>query len=178
MIPTHKQKRCGRRLLKLFVYGTLKKGCPNHDVYCNTAFSAEQAAVRGRLYEHPFGFPILRVPQREILAVGTIDPLADAITQASHEKEFAASWHERVMAASQQAEWPLIRGELLTFDDPESCLPVIDELEDYYPEQVSVYSRVLLPVLTGMNSLVPAWAYVSGISTRGLKLIDRDHWSC
>lgn len=162
----------------MFVYGTLKKGCSNHDIFCNGAVSVEQAAARGRLYEHPTGFPILQVPQRDILAVGTIDPLADATTQANCENEFAVSWNKNNMTTSQQEEWSMIRGELLTFDDPESYLPAIDELEDFYPEQASVYCRVLLPVITGMNSFVPAWSYVSGIGTRDLKLLDKDHWSC
>ena len=39
-----------------------------------------QARIRGRLYEGP-GFPVLEVPDEDILACGTSDPLADVATQ-------------------------------------------------------------------------------------------------
>ena len=36
--------------------------------------------VRGRLYEMPSGIPVLEVPETDILAHGTADPLADVAT--------------------------------------------------------------------------------------------------
>ncbi len=38
--------------------------------------------VRGRLFETPSGIPVLQVPEEDVLAVGTTNPLADGNTQA------------------------------------------------------------------------------------------------
>ena len=42
----------------------------------------EDAPVRGRLFETSSGNPVLLVPEKNILAVGTTNPLADVATQA------------------------------------------------------------------------------------------------
>jgi hypothetical protein len=38
--------------------------------------------VRGRIFETSSGIPVLQVPEEDILAVGTTNPLADVATQA------------------------------------------------------------------------------------------------
>ena len=68
-------------VLKLFVYGTLKRSYWNHDAFCRGALEIREAQVRGRLYDGP-GFPILEVPNEDIRAYGTANPLADVATQA------------------------------------------------------------------------------------------------
>ena len=68
-------------LLRLFVYGILKRGYWNHDPFCRGVLEIREARIRGRLYEGP-GFPLLKVPDEDILACGTADPLADVATQA------------------------------------------------------------------------------------------------
>lgn len=68
-------------LLKLFVYGTLKRGYWNHDRFCQGALEVQDAQIRGRLYEGP-GFPLLDVPDEVEHVLGTADPLADVATQA------------------------------------------------------------------------------------------------
>jgi hypothetical protein len=70
------------QLLRLFVYGTLKRGFWNHDRFCQGVLTVEDAVVRGRLFETSSGIPVLQVPEEDILAVGTTDPLADVATQA------------------------------------------------------------------------------------------------
>lgn len=67
--------------LRLFVYGTLKRGFWNHDQFCTRAISIEPATTWGWLYHLPAGFPALEVPDCSILAHGTADPLADTRTQ-------------------------------------------------------------------------------------------------
>ncbi len=62
--------------LRLFVYGTLKKGFWNFDRFCTRAISIEPATTWGRLYQLPAGFPALEVPERSIIATGIADPLA------------------------------------------------------------------------------------------------------
>ena len=68
-------------LLRLFVYGTLKRGYWNHDRFCEGALEVRDAWIRGQLYEGP-GFPLLEVPDEDVLAHGTDEPLADVATQA------------------------------------------------------------------------------------------------
>ena len=60
-------------MLRLFVYGTLKRGYWNHDLFCRGVLAIQEAQVRGRLFEGP-GFPVLEVPDEDILAHGTGDP--------------------------------------------------------------------------------------------------------
>ena len=44
--------------LKLFVYGTLKRGYRNHDDFCEGVPEIREGQVRGRLYDGS-GFPVL-----------------------------------------------------------------------------------------------------------------------
>ena len=62
-------------MLRLFVYGTLKRGFWNHDRFCRGVLTVEDAVVRGRLFETSSGIPVLQVPEEDILAVGTTNPL-------------------------------------------------------------------------------------------------------
>jgi gamma-glutamylcyclotransferase (GGCT)/AIG2-like uncharacterized protein YtfP len=152
----------------------------------------EEAVVRGRLYELPSGIPVLEVPEADVLAYGTADPLADVATQARLAAEFAAraahpepretnpqdggfgraggtpEGREPWMASVNGApggRWGPVYGELLTFDDPETRLPAIDRLEGFLPDGPSLYRRVLVPASTrGQRVLV--WLYVEGTGRR------------
>ena len=66
-------------MLKLFVYGTLKRGYWNHGPFCHGVLQIQEARVRGRLYEGT-GYPLLEVPEQDILAHGTLHPWADVAT--------------------------------------------------------------------------------------------------
>jgi hypothetical protein len=99
MNPNESPKENTTGLLRLFVYGTLKRDCWNHERFCRGVLSVEEAVVRGRLYELPSGIPVLEVPEADVLAHGTADPLADlsvcdvqagVATQARLAAEFAA----------------------------------------------------------------------------------------
>ena len=76
MKPRESPKENSSGVLRLFVYGTLKRGYWNHDPFCRGVLAIQEAQVRGRLFEGP-GFPVLEVPDEDILAHGTGDPLAD-----------------------------------------------------------------------------------------------------
>ena len=66
-------------MLKMFFYGTLKRGGRNHERYCGGASRVEGGAVRGELYDLPlFGYPALVVPEESIRAFGTGDFAGDA----------------------------------------------------------------------------------------------------
>ena len=142
-------------LLKLFVYGTLKRGGRFHDRYCRGVLAIEEASVRGWLHTLPAGYPMLVVPKEHILADGTADAVADVATQA----RFAAI----LAPAGELSE--RISGEILTFDDPSDRLPALDELEEFHPGATSLYRRVLLAVRPEQaEHPIPAWTYVA------------DHW--
>ena len=136
-------------ILRLFVYGTLKRGYWNHQRFCAQARSIEPAVLWGRLYHLHAGFPTLEVPEGLILARGTADPLADARRQ----QEIGTPRFGR-----PTGDWDLIHGELVTFTDPQRDLPPIDRLEGFRPDGQSMYQRVMVAVLSGRTSIT-AWTY-------------------
>ena len=136
-------------LLTLFFYGTLKRGHANHDRFCRGYLRVEEATVRGRLYDLQFGYPALVVPEEDIRAVGTADPVSDASGQQTLGR-----------TEDSRPEEPLVFGELFMFDDAEDRLPALDRLEGFDPTGPSPYRRVLIPARTSDGATVPAWAYV------------------
>lgn len=143
-------------MLRLFVYGTLKRGYGNHDQFCRGALEIREAQVRGRLYDGP-GFPVLEVPGEDVLACGTADPLADVGTQTRLSGRLVE--HSRpVREGTEAGAWGTVYGELLTFDDPESRLPAIDRLEGFRPDGRSLYRRVLV-VASVCGGRELAWVY-------------------
>ena len=143
-------------VLRLFVYGTLKRGYWNHDAFCQGVLEVLEAQVRGRLYEGP-GFPVLEVPDEDILALGTADPLADVTTQARLSDQMG-SYSQPVAESATRGAWGAVYGELLTFDNPEDRLPAIDCLEGFRPGGSGLYRRVLVPA-TVNSARELAWVY-------------------
>lgn len=143
-------------VITLLVYGTLKRGFPNHERFCRNAIDIQPATVWGRLYDLG-AYPALEVPEESILAYGTADPLADAATQA----RYAAHVPACASDAPPAGDWDLIHGELITFPDPALDLPPLDRLEGYRSVADSFYRRVLVPVQTNGGLPFPAWLYVA-----------------
>ncbi len=137
--------------LRLFVYGTLKKGFWNFDRFCTRAINIEPATTWGRLYQLPAGFPALEDPESSVLATGIADPLADTRTQN------AIELHENAMTRPE-GDWDLVHGELMTFANPGFDLPPIDRLEAFDPNGRCVYTRVLVAVETS-DLIRPVWLY-------------------
>jgi len=160
--------------LRLFVYGTLKRGCWNHDRFCRGVLSVEEAVVRGRLYEMPSGIPVLQVPEEDILARGTADPIADVATQARFAEDLA-SILEPVPESATAGDWAPVYGELLTFDDPETRLPAIDRLEGFHPGGPSLYRRLLVPVCTS-GQIIPAWVYAGAPKHQARRSLPNGTW--
>jgi gamma-glutamylcyclotransferase (GGCT)/AIG2-like uncharacterized protein YtfP len=146
-------------LLTLFFYGTLKRGHANHDRFCRGYLRVEEATVRGRLYDLPFGYPALVIPEEDIRAVGTADPVHDASVQQSLGP-----------AEVRLPYGPRVFGELFVFDDPEDRLPALDRLEGFDPDRPSPYRRVLVPAVTSGGDGVLAWAYVVTEESPGIHL--------
>ena len=136
-------------LVTLFFYGTLKRGHANHHRFCRGALHVEVATVRGWLYDLPFGFPALVVPEEDVSATGSADPIHDASEQ------------QRLNDTGvHRSDGPRVFGELFTFDDPEERLPALDRLEGFDPDGgPNLYRRVLVPVETAQRAHVSAWVY-------------------
>jgi gamma-glutamylcyclotransferase (GGCT)/AIG2-like uncharacterized protein YtfP len=136
--------------LVMFFYGTLKRGERNHARFCDGALRVEEGAVRGEVYDLPFGYPALVVPGESIHAFGSGDFVRDAEEQ----------WRSG-RGPVPLMEGPRVFGEIFAFDDPESRLPALDRLEGFDPTEASShYRRVLLPVEMNEGSVLLAWAYV------------------
>lgn len=136
--------------LQMFFYGTLKRGGRNH-TYCRGGLMTAEAHVEGLLYDLPQGYPAIVVPEETVLAVGTDTPLADA-------REANRLNRSGLPAPGT----PTVHGELYTFDDPEERLPLLDDLEDFSPnDPSSPYRRVLVPVRSDGGGVSLAWAYVA-----------------
>ncbi len=148
--------------LRIFVYGTLKRGYWNHDRFCSQAVHIEPATTWGRLYHLPAGFPALEIPDCRILAYGTTDPLVD--TQIQNNIELPGN-----AMLQPDGDWDLIHGELMTFDNPEIQLPPIDRLEGFVPTGTSLYDRVLVNISTE-NINFSAWSYRYNFLRNGMRI--------
>lgn len=137
-------------MLKLFVYGTLKRGFANHRYFCQGYLTIQKATITGRLLAASASFPALWIPESAILARGSSDYLADVAKQNSF---------SRGGFAEPGLEFGPVSGELFTFGDPEARLAAVDRLEGFDPKGESFYQRVLAYVTVG-ESKVPAWLYV------------------
>ena len=109
-----------------------------------------EATVRGRLYDLPYGFPAVVVPEEDVQAIGTTNYLADT------EKQI----HAAQVTGAIPPGWDAVHGELFSFDDPEERLAALDVLESFRPGEKSFYTRVLIPAtLLETGTSVLAWAY-------------------
>lgn len=140
-------------LLKVFVYGTLKRGYWNHEPTIGAYRSVEACTIRGRLHRRHTGTPILEIPPAHVLAVGTRDAMHDLHVQ----EVLAREWRGLAAAEDNSGRWLDVRGELYALGDAAEALARLDALEGFQPETpgVSLYDRVLAPVGGGA-----AWVYV------------------
>jgi len=178
MNPTEPSNSNTSGMLRLFVYGTLKRGFWNHDRFCRGVLAVEDAVVRGRLFETSSGIPVLQVPEEDIFAVGTTNPLADVATQARVVARMSnpEPTPDRLPKKGTGAPWGPVYGELLTFDDPETRLPAIDRLEGFHPGGPCLYRRVLVSALA-CGIVLPVWLYVVGDRwTGGLRKVSSGVW--
>jgi len=147
--------------LRLFVYGTLKRGGRHHARLCAGAHAVEPATVWGRLYHLPAGFPALVFPRSRVLAHGSADPVADARRQSD-------CGH---LAGSRPiGDWDRVQGEILSFADPAAVLPPIDTLEAYRPGGHSLFQRVLVTARAGSTDC-PVWLYCATRTLRGRRIV-------
>lgn len=138
--------------LRLFVYGTLKRGFHNHR-FVAQATDIQPAWTWGRLWHLHAGFPALEVPDRLILAHGSDQPWHDTHRQATIPP---------FPVGKPAGDWDWVSGELVTLADPEADLPPIDRLEGFRATGArNLYDRVLVTVWVNEGGLEPvtAWTY-------------------
>lgn len=144
-------------LLRVAVYGTLRKHGLNHDRFCSGVLSIESVTLLGRLEWLSEFVPRLHVPEDIVLAEGTTDYEADVALQA----EITARLRRGEGGPPEvrhRGAWEEVPAEILTFDDPRPRLFRIDHLEGFVPGQRSFYRRVLVPVISAAREAV--WVYV------------------
>ena len=139
----------------IFAYGTLRQGFCNHDAFCSEAVSIQHAAVRGRLYEFSSGIPVLEVPDKDIIAHGSVDISKDIAVQQRLEARLPECLNR------DSGDWQQIEGQLISLPDPARTLPPIDRLEGICPNGSSPYRRVLVLVKLSGGALTSAWCYVA-----------------
>lgn len=138
--------------IRLFVYGTLKRGYHNHRLVPQAA-AIQPAWTWGRLWHLRAGFPALEVPDRLILAHGSDQPRRDARVHLTTPP---------FPVGKPAGDWDWVSGELVTLADPEADLPPIDRLEGFRAnDSRTFYGRVLVTVWVKDNGLEPvtAWTY-------------------
>jgi gamma-glutamylcyclotransferase (GGCT)/AIG2-like uncharacterized protein YtfP len=149
--------------LKVFVYGTLKRGLRNHAAHCRHVADIIPASLVGRLYEPAHRrFPMLAVPESTILARGSDDALADA----------ALLDRLAPVANDPPPGFVVIRGELLVFEHAiAESLAGLDTLEGFDPRGHSHYERVAVP-LVAPTEHPAAWVYIIPPGESTDRLID------
>jgi len=163
-------------LLRLFVYGSLKRGFNNHDLYCRGVRSVEETDTPGKLYRLPTGYPALVVPESRLLARGGGDLRADLEVQQRIERKAV----ETGIPLPRSPAWGKSRvyGELLTFGDPVGRLRAIDALEEFQPGYKSRYERVLIQVYSRCHQAdLLAWTYLAGSLSSRRRLIPTGRWA-
>ena len=140
--------------LKVFVYGTLKKGFRNH-IRIEDSKKVESAQVNGRLY--CTGLPYVCMKESQYLGIASGDLEKDM-------KSFSTAKVENYKTSNET-----VKGELITFDDW-NALKGLDALEGYRPNFMQSnsdaifssnhYVRVLTTCITSQNNIEPCWIYI------------------
>ena len=137
--------------IQVFVYGTLKKGCFNHNRFCRNAVNIEKGVIWGRLYHLPAGYPAIEIPKTSIMANGSTNPIIDTVIQ----NRIPA---DKMTFNRPLGDWDLVQGEIISFSDPLRDLSPIDRLEGFSPSGGSLYRRSLITSRL-KTQLIPVWVY-------------------
>jgi gamma-glutamylcyclotransferase (GGCT)/AIG2-like uncharacterized protein YtfP len=162
--------------LRIFVYGTLKRGFPNHAPYCTGVLRVYPAWLWGRLFELSPDIPAMTVPPEDILAYGTTGALSDIDAQEKFESSLRTGGTARFESSAGGPPWRKVQGELLIFDDPQTRLPLLDCLEEFRPGSPSTYIRALVFAAMPDGLKTSAWTYIAGFDPAGLEEYSWESW--
>ena len=132
--------------LRLFVYGTLKRGGPAHAAYCMGALEIVPASIRGRVVQLDAGYPALVVDAGDVLALAGASAAQDLLVQ------------EQVLAKDRR-EGEHVAGEILVFADATARLPALDLYEATARGAETLYRRVLTTAWTPSGLASTVWTY-------------------
>ncbi len=127
--------------MKVFVYGTLKFQERNFRNYMSRFKTFAPAHLCGKLYLRETGTPILSVYHEDIRYQGTTNVEDDL-------REGHLSTFEQVLKPENLEKRNIAKGELYDFPDEFQILSRLDELEEFFGNETSLYNRVLYPVLS------------------------------
>ncbi len=161
--------------LRIFAYGTLKRGYSNHDLYCSGVLRVYPAWVRGKLFKTDSEIPVMKIPNEDVLLHGSASVTADIEAQDKFDS-FLRRKAEKPGQSCGAGEWGKIQGELHIFDDPETRLPLLDSLEEFHSNQPSVYTRALVFINLPNGSQTTAWTYIAGSKANGLREYEGESW--
>ncbi|MDZ7816305.1 MAG: gamma-glutamylcyclotransferase family protein [Planctomycetota bacterium] len=160
--------------LRVFVYGSLKRGFSNWEQFCAGYEAVRPAEVRGKLFQFPTaGFPIADIPEEDILLEGTRNPWHDMEKQIELQHKLN---HGELSFEMTSSECCSISGDLYEFRDPETRLPELDWLEGFRAGKRSYYKRVLAPAFSE-KGVELAWLYIKGHDAEGLLHIPEGDWT-
>lgn len=87
------------KTVKIFVYGTLKKGGRNHDRFCGNEVGIEPTTVNGKLYDTGWGFPAMQLSDKpDDIVHGEIITIPEADLPAIDRLEGVPRLYQRVKA--------------------------------------------------------------------------------
>jgi gamma-glutamylcyclotransferase (GGCT)/AIG2-like uncharacterized protein YtfP len=155
--------------LRLFVYGSLKRGFSNYNRFCRGVHTMEDALIEGSLYLMPTGYPALRLSESLVLARAAASCAADIETEERFAKSLAAGMNYPARFRPGASRF---HGTILTFANPLQRLRAMDVLEEFRPGHRSRYERVLIPAYSrASQSEVPVWTYIAAeLSPRGRRI--------
>ncbi len=163
--------------LRVFVYGTLKRGFPNHDAYCSGVLQVCPAWLPGKLFKLSPYDPVMTVPGEDILVYGTASVAVDIEAQEKFES-LLKNKGTGGLASLGDTGWGKVRGELLIFNDSQTRLPLLDGFEEFRPGRPSTYIRVLMFVTLVGGLQTSAWTYITGSDPAGLEEYPGESWDC
>lgn len=140
----------------LFVYGTLKRGLRYHDRFCSSMLAAKAAVTIGRLFDTPYGYPMMTMPARYHWIHGSSDLVRDMATRLTPPQ-----------LPAPPSEDDAVVGELLQLPCEPHIMRALDALEDFVPNQPSLYQRVLAPVWPLDGAPQVAWVYITAAQQIG-----------
>ncbi|WP_045557424.1 gamma-glutamylcyclotransferase family protein [Streptomyces sp. FxanaA7] len=165
-------------MLPFFVYGTLRPGEPNHDLFLRGRTVAEEPArMRGMaLYDGP-GYPYAVESLADADGDGDGDGGGDGGGGGAGDRAGDGAGRGRGGTGE-------VSGEIVTAAPEEyaELLGVLDQLEEYAPgDPANLYERVERPATLADGTVVRAWVYVAapavaaGLRARG-KPIESGDW--
>lgn len=141
---------------------------PEHALYCPKPVSVAKAFMQGELFEVQGKYPILKIPEEDIVLHATGNPVEDWLK--ANKRGRHSSIGDR-----DSANW--IEGELLELPLQENSLAKMDEWEGFELKGNSVYRRVVAEAITEEETKMRSWVYVTLGETSAFQRLKTPRWS-